>query len=127
MPNLNTSSFHLPYNRALISRAKELRQNMTSAEKKLWYGYLKTFDFKVLPQRPIDYFIVDFYCPSLKLVIEVDGESHYTKEGQDYDEERTQRLENYGLKVIRYTNQQILGDFESVCGEIGRLIPPNPP
>ena len=97
MPNLNTSSFHLPYNRALIFRAKELRNKMTPAEKKLWYEYLKTFEFKVLPQRPIDYFIVDFYCPSLKLVIEVDGESHYTQEGQDYDRERTQRLESYGI------------------------------
>ena len=97
MPNLNTSSFHLPYNRALIFRAKELRNKMTPAEKKLWYEYLKTFEFKVLPQRPIDYFIVDFYCPSLKLVIEVDGESHYTQEGQDYERERTQRLESYGI------------------------------
>lgn len=100
---------------------------MTSAEKKLWYGYLRTFKFTVLRQRPIDYFIVDFYCPILKLVIEVDGESHYTEEGIDYDKERTQRLESYGIKVIRYTNQQILGDFENVCDRIQRAIPPIPP
>lgn len=127
MSNLNTNDFHLPYNRALVSRAKELRKNMTPAEKKLWYGYLRTFNFKVLRQRPIDYFIVDFYCPTLKLVIEVDGESHYTNEGKYYDRQRTQRLESYGIKVIRYTNQQILDDFESVCNEIYRSIPPNPP
>lgn len=127
MPNLNTNDFHLPYNRALVSRAKELRKNMTSAEKKLWYRYLRTFNFKVFRQRPIDCFVVDFYCPSLKLVIEVDGESHYTKEGNDYNKERTRRLESYGLTVVRYTNQQVLGDFESVCDEIGRSIPPSPP
>ena len=99
---------------------------MTSAEKKLWYGYLRTFKFTVLRQRPIDYFIVDFYCPTLKLVIEVDGESHYSNDGKDYDCERTQRLEGYGIEVIRFTNQQILGDFERVCGAIQRLIPPAP-
>ncbi|HBE56853.1 MAG TPA: endonuclease, partial [Cyanobacteria bacterium UBA11366] len=78
MTNLKHSDFHLPYNPALVARAKELRKNMTPAEKKLWYGYLRTFQFRVLRQRPIDHFIVDFYCPSLKLVIEVDGESHFT-------------------------------------------------
>jgi len=79
--NLNNSDFHLPYNTALVARAKELRKNMTLAEKKLWYSYLKNFKFKVLRQRPIDHFIVDFYCPSLKLVIEIDGDTHFTDEG----------------------------------------------
>lgn len=124
MQNLNTTDFHLPYNPDLIPRAKELRGNMTPAEKKLWYQYLKSFKFRVFRQRPIDHFIVDFYCPTLKLVIEVDGESHFTDERQDYDKERTQRLEGYGLKVLRFTNQQVLNCFEGVCGEIQALIPP---
>jgi very-short-patch-repair endonuclease len=106
--DLNNSDFHLPYNSALIDRARELRKNMTAAEKKLWYGYLRTFKFKVFRQRPIDHFIVDFYCPSLKLVIEIDGDSHFTDEGKEYDQERTQRLEGYGLTVLRFTNQQVL-------------------
>jgi very-short-patch-repair endonuclease len=91
---------------------------MTAAEKKLWYGYLRTFKFKVFRQRPIDHFIVDFYCPSLKLVIEIDGDSHFTDEGKEYDQERTQRLEGYGLTVLRFTNQQVLQDFDGVCGAI---------
>jgi len=124
MQNLNETDFHLPYNPALVARAKELRKNMTPAEKKLWYQYLKTFEFRVLRQRPIDHFIVDFYCPTLKLVIEIDGESHFTDEGQDYDRERTQRLEGHGLQVLRFTNQQVLKSFENVCGEIQALIPP---
>lgn len=78
MDSPNNKNFHLPYDRDLIIKAKELRQNMTVAEKKLWHEYLKIFKFRVLRQRPIDYFIVDFYCASLKLVIEVDGESHLT-------------------------------------------------
>jgi very-short-patch-repair endonuclease len=55
---------------------------------------------QVLRQRPIDNFIVDFFCAQLKLVIEVDGESHFTNDGKDYDWERTQILEGYGLKAL---------------------------
>ncbi|AKV69367.1 endonuclease domain-containing protein [Microcystis panniformis] len=125
--NLNNSDFHLPYNTALVARAKELRKNMTLAEKKLWYSYLKNFKFKVLRQRPIDHFIVDFYCPSLKLVIEIDGDTHFTDEGKAYDKERTARLESYGLKVIRFTNSQVLRNFEAVCEQLNLSIPLNPP
>ena len=124
MTNLNDSDFHLPYNPALVPRAKELRKNMTSAEKKLWYGYLRNFKFRVLRQRPIDFFIVDFYCPHLKLVIEIDGDSHFSDEAQEYDQERTQRLEGYGLRVIRFTNQQVVNNFHEVCEELNRSIPP---
>jgi very-short-patch-repair endonuclease len=87
MPNLNATDFHLPYDPTLVPTAKELRKNMTPAESKLWYGYLRTFKFKVFRQRPIDHFIVDFYCPSLKLVIEVDGEYHFTEDGKAYDQD----------------------------------------
>jgi very-short-patch-repair endonuclease len=124
MTDLNTSDFHLPYNTELVARAKELRKNMTIAEKKLWYSYLKSFQFKVLRQRPIDHFIVDFYCPHLKLVIEVDGNSHFSDDGKDYDKERTQILEGYGLTILRFTNKQVLQDFQSVCEAIQGLIPP---
>ncbi|WP_084669152.1 endonuclease domain-containing protein [Spirulina major] len=114
---------HLPYNKDLVSRAKELRKNMTPAEKKLWYEYLRTFQHRVHRQRPIDNYIVDFYCPHLKLVIEIDGESHYTKEAIEYDKIRTQILNGYGLKVIRFTNQEILQNLEGVCEKIEALIP----
>jgi len=118
---LNTD-FHLPYNPELVERAKELRKNMTPAENKLWNDYLKTFKFRVLRQRPIDNFIVDFYCAKLKLVIEIDGDSHFTIEGKNYDTERTQILEGYGLEVIRFTNKDVLNNFESVCQQIQELI-----
>ena len=121
------ATFIFPRDRVLISRAKELRKNMTAAERKLWHQYIRIFQFRVLRQIPIDYFIVDFYCPTLKLVIEIDGDSHYTEQGQDYDRERSQRLESYELKVIRFTNQQVLEHFDGVCEEIGGLIPPSPP
>lgn len=113
--NLLVTDFHLPYNSQLVARAKQLRQQMTVAEKKLWYGYLKTFKFRVLRQRPIDNFIVDFFCAKLSLVIEVDGDSHFTTKGKNYDLARTEILEGYGLKVMRFTNNQVLHEFESVC------------
>lgn len=118
MTKLTQGSFHLPYNRELVGRAKELRKNMTVAEKKLWLDYLKQFKFRVLRQRPIDHFIVDFYCAALKLVIEVDGDRHFTTDGSAYDEERTQVLEGHGLSVIRFTNQEVLNNFDSVCQKI---------
>ena len=124
--NWSNTDFHSPYNQQLVEKAKELRKNMTPAERKLWYGYLKNFKFRVLRQRPIDNFIVDFFCAQLKLVIEVDGESHFTDEGKDYDWERTQILEGYGLKVLRFTNDEVLQDWEGVCRRIEEEIPPTP-
>jgi very-short-patch-repair endonuclease len=80
--------------------------------------------YRVHRQRPIDQFIVDFYCPELKLVIEIDGDSHNSENAQLYDLERTQILEGYWLTVIRFINEEILTNFEGVCGVIGGLIPP---
>jgi len=122
----NDTDFHLPYNRQLVETAKELRKNMTPAEKRLWSGYLRTFKFRILRQKPINNFIVDFFCAQLKLVIEVDGESHFTDEGKDYDWERTQILEGYGLKVLRFSNDEVLQDWEGVCRRIEEEIPPTP-
>ncbi len=84
---------------------------MTQAEKALWYGYLKAFKFRVLRQRPIDHLIVDFYCPQLQLVVEVDGDSHSIGDGRERDLERTKVLEGYGLKVLRFTNDEVLKNF----------------
>ncbi|MEQ8468373.1 endonuclease domain-containing protein [Coleofasciculus sp. E1-EBD-02] len=119
--NLNTTNFHLPYDSRLVDRAKSMRQNPTPAEKKLWRGYLRTFKFRILRQRPIDHFIVDFYCAALKLVIEIDGESHSTDQGKVYDVERTRILEGYGLRVVRFRNDEVLNHFESVCQRINEI------
>ena len=122
-----TTGYHLPYNPELVERARELRKNLTEAEKRLWYRYLRSYKYRVLRQRPIDNYIVDFYCPQLRLVIEIDGESHYTDEGKMYDKRRTAVLEGYGLKVLRFTNDDVLRNFEGVYQVIEKEIPPNPP
>ena len=118
---------YLPYNKNLVSRAKELRKNLTLAEKKIWYKYLINYQHRVYRQRPIDNFVVDFYCLKLKLVIEIDGDSHYRENAQEYDSQRTEILQGYGLKVIRFTNEEVLHNLEGVIAVIEGLIPPNPP
>ncbi len=119
---LITTGFHLPYDPKLTECARELRRNMTPAEKKLWYQYLSRFPFRVLRQRPIDHYIVDFYCRALHLVIEIDGESHFTDDGKMYDEYRTSILNAYGLTVMRFTNREVMNNIEGVCEQIASLI-----
>lgn len=110
------------YDKKLKSRADELRKNMTQQEWNLWYFYLRNHRLKWYRQRIIDRFIVDFYCHAAKLGIEIDGKQHYTEQGISYDTERTQVLEGYGLKVLRYTNKQLAYNFQAVCLDIERNL-----
>lgn len=110
------------YDKKLKSRADELRKNMTQQEWNLWYFYLRNHRLKWYRQRIIDRFIVDFYCHAAKLVIEIDGKQHYTDQGIVYDTERTQVLQGYGLKVLRYTNQQLKCNFQEVCWDIEKNL-----
>ena len=95
-----------------------MRKEMTRAEKKLWFDFLKDSKTKFLRQRIIDNYIVDFYCSELSIVIELDGETHYVNGAQEYDSERSEILEWYGLKVIRFTNDEVYNNFEGVCEKI---------
>ncbi|HIK12256.1 MAG TPA: endonuclease domain-containing protein [Oscillatoriaceae cyanobacterium M33_DOE_052] len=126
MSNLKYGRYFLPYNPSLVEPAKELRKNPTPAERKLWQDYLRQFPFKVWRQKPIDNFIVHFYCSKLQLVIEVDGDTHFTELGSIYDVKRTHILENYGLQVVRFTNDEVMNCFDGVCQCIARFIPPSP-
>ena len=95
-----------------------LRNNETPEEKKLWYQYLAKSQLRYIRQKPIDNYILDFYCPEKKIGIEIDGSQHYTEEGRQYDEQRTRILEGYGIRIIRFTNQQIKKHFIEVCENI---------
>ena len=116
---------HLPYNRKLTGRAKELRKNMTPAEKKLWYGFLRTFRFRALPQRPIDNYIVDFFCPKLKLAIEIDGESHNEK--VEYDKIRQKKLESLGVRFIRFRDEDVKNNLQGCLDFLKEWIDNNTP
>jgi very-short-patch-repair endonuclease len=113
------SAYHLPYNPDLVPLASQMRRNMTRAECRIWFEYLHDFKYPVYKQRPIDQYIVDFYCPILKLVIEVDGDSHFLS-GEDIqaDAIRARILEGYGLTVLRFTNHEVMDNLEGVIMEI---------
>ena len=106
-------------------KAKLLRENMTTAEQKLWESLKenKLNGYKFRRQHPILLYIVDFYCHGLKLVIEVDGEYHLEESQRMLDEERTKTLQESGLTVIRFENKQILNDFDFVIKEILKFFP----
>ncbi len=114
------------YNEKLIDNSRELRKNMTQEEKHLWYDFLKKLDVTVHRQKVIFDYIVDFYIPSFKLVIELDGSQHYCKENRKKDMNRDFKLSSEGIKVLRYTNFQINNDFENVCKDILKNITPHP-
>ena len=113
---------NLPYDGRLNDRAFDLRHEMTSQEKRLWYAYLRTYPVKVYRQRVIEHFIVDFYCPLARLVIELDGSQHYTEQGKEYDEQRTAILEQYGVQVLRFTNLDVDRHLDAVCAQIDATI-----
>ena len=109
-------------NNQLLGRARELRREMTPQERKLWYLLLRPYPLKFYKQRIIDSYIVDFYCAPAKLVIEIDGSQHYTKEGQEQDEGRSAMLRRYGLVVLRFSNREINEEFDAVCEMIHRIV-----
>ena len=100
----------------ILTRASELRKNMTPAEIELW-KQLKSkqiLGLRFRRQHPIDIFIVDFYCHNVKLVIELDGGIHSNPENKEYDDNRTAELERHGIKVIRFNNEEVFEDLEKV-------------
>ena len=103
------------YNENLIANAKSLRKNMTKEERHLWYDFLRSYPIKFRRQAVINKYIVDFYCPEAKLIIELDGSQHFEEKEIQYDEERTIFLEQYGLTVIRIANNSINQQFKEVC------------
>ena len=112
----------LPYQRKLISRAKELRKNATPQEGKLWYRFLKDYPVRFQRQKTIGSFIADFYCAKAQLIIELDGAQHFTIAGREYDLMRSAVLEQYGLEVLRFTNQEIDHQFLGVCAQIDQIV-----
>jgi very-short-patch-repair endonuclease len=97
-------------------RARELRKNMTNAETLFWneVSNKRFLGFKFRRQHPIGKFIADFYCHELKLVIEIDGDIHEFDESKEYDKGRIYELEEFGLQVLRFQNEEIEKEMEEV-------------
>ncbi|WP_233501496.1 endonuclease domain-containing protein [Acaryochloris thomasi] len=98
--------------------ARRLRNRLTPAEAKLWQALKnrKLGGLRFRCQHPIGRFIVDFYCPSCQLVVEIDGGVH--QQQQDYDEARTEHLERYGYTVIRFSNKAVEQNLQTVLATI---------
>ncbi|MGV2831475.1 endonuclease domain-containing protein [Myxosarcina sp. GI1(2024)] len=101
--------------------AKKLRNNLTSAEARLWQALrnkqLEGLRFRC--QHPVGNFILDFYCHACKLVVEVDGDIHLSQ--TEYDEARTAELAKYGYKVLRFSNERVMNDLPQVLAEIKQV------
>lgn len=99
---------------------------MTSEERHLWYDFLKSLPVTVNRQKVIGKYIADFYCASGKFIIELDGSQHFNSENKKYDKERDAFFEKSGIKVLRYSNLELNKNFDGVCADIMKHIPPHP-
>jgi very-short-patch-repair endonuclease len=108
----------------LFRMAKDMRRNPTESEKVLW-NILRKYrskGFIFCQQHPIYIFIADFYCHKLKLVIEVDGEIHFNEEALEHDDGRSGVMEKFGIRIVRFTNDQVFNNQINVIDQINKII-----
>jgi very-short-patch-repair endonuclease len=121
------------YNPKLKENSRALRTNMTDAEQALWQRIRckQVQGVQFYRQKPLFAFVVDFYCPAAKLVIELDGSQHFEEEHQAKDQERDAALTESGLHVLRFDNSRILLETDAVLevidNTVKELVIQNPP
>ena len=113
-----------PYRKALKEPARALRTNMTDAEQLLWYRIRRKQiqGVQFYRQKPLLSFIVDFYCPAAKLVVELDGSQHFEDDHQTKDQMRDAALAGLGLRVLRFDNRQVLLETDAVLAVIDEVV-----
>jgi len=114
----------LQYKPQLKTRARSLRTNLTDAERRLWSRLRRKqiSGIQFYRQKPIGNYIVDFYAPVIRLVVEVDGSHHLDTRQTRYDAQRSESLKRLGLKVLRFDDRQVLTQTEAVVEEIFRIV-----
>jgi len=124
------NNWYIRYDWRLKERARENRKNSTPAERVIWDKILRKkqfFWYKFLRQKMMNFFIVDFYCSKLKLIIEIDW--WYHNEKKEYDTERSIELNRLWVNVIRFTNNEVLHNLSIVHKKlynyINNIIPPD--
>ena len=110
------------YDHSNVAHARNLRKNMTPQEAKLWYQFLKKYPIRFQRQKPIDQYIVDFYCAKANLIVELDGGGHYEPEQAQKDKIRTQNLEEHGFMILRFCNIDVDKNFYNVCSLINDTV-----
>ncbi|MBZ0169399.1 hypothetical protein MELA_00675 [Candidatus Methylomirabilis lanthanidiphila] len=127
---------HLTYNPTLKPKARSLRTAMTDCEQIIWYHLRRkqVLGVQFYRQRPLGHYIVDFYAPMAKLVVEIDGSQHASAEHVIKDTQRDAYLAGQGIRVLRFNDLQVLQEIEAVMREVFRVIaeqvernPPTPP
>ena len=112
----------LPYNRHLKKYSRRLRKEMTESEKLLWSRIRgkQLKGLQIYRQKPIGPFVVDFYCPKAKLVIELDGGQHYTEHVQAKDQARDDYMLTQGLRTLRFSDKEVFENLTGVLEAIWR-------
>ncbi len=105
-------------------KRQTLRNNATPAEKKLWLHLRNSqvLNHKFRRQQGIGPYIVDFYCPKTKLAVELDGEIHSTNEAREYDRKRSEFLHDHGITTVRFRNEEVFNDVDSVLQTIAKYF-----
>ena len=115
-------------NKAYTARRKALRRSLSKAEAVIWLHLsrkqMKGFKFR--RQYSVNQYVVDFYCPELKLAIEIDGDSHFNDISEKYDKERQKSIESFGIRFLRFTNIDIYDNIDGVLQTIFEWIKENP-
>ena len=111
-------------NRKQKQLRRKLRDDMTKAEHVLWYHLRRRqiLGYKFRRQTSIGKYIVDFYCPEAKLVIEIDGDTHFEPKAEQYDKDREEYIESFGVQIVRFTNLDIYNNIEEVVKEIMKVL-----
>jgi very-short-patch-repair endonuclease len=107
----------------IFKLAKELRKTQTEAEKILWSKLNKNqiLGLQFRRQHPIDKFIADFFCPKIKLIIEIDGSIHDIPEYHNHDLGRSDKLNDFGITILRFTNEQIINEIDYTVNQIEKI------
>ena len=109
-------------NSKLTSLSQALRKNGTKEENLLWHRFLKAYPLRFRRQYVIGNYIVDFFCHKARLVVELDGSQHYDPQTIEKDQHRTAYLQAQGLQVLRFSNLDILKNFDGVCTAIDLAV-----
>ena len=105
-------------------KRRHLRRNMTQAERMVWAKLRdkQMCDYKFRRQYSVGSYVIDFYCPALKLAVEIDGESHFEEGVEAYDQQRQAFIENFGIRFLRFTNREIYENLEGVLEAIRQVV-----
>ena len=104
---------------------RSLRRIVPEPEQRLWYFLRgkRLSGHKFKRQYSVGRYVVDFYCAEHHLAIEIDGDSHYTKEGEVYDKQRTEYLHACGIRIVRFTNDEVMKNINGVVQSIASMLP----